>query len=140
MVEKSRGVAEYVSTSLYKSCLSTETKPTKSELLTTLRGASKQTAGLFLVVDALDELRDDVRPEVFKYLMSLQQPLFVTSRPLTDIPSLNEPDICIRAPDQDFLTYISTKLSLFPKLERLLNARGIRDEIIAKIHSRCDGM
>jgi hypothetical protein len=140
MVERSDGVAQYVATSLYKKCLRTKTRPSRSELLKALRGAAQKCADLFIVVDALDELRDDVRPEVVRDLVSLEQPLFMTSRPLSDLPSIREPHMLIRAPDQDFLTYITTKISYFPKLDRLLSAPDVRKEIIAKIYSRCDGM
>jgi hypothetical protein len=140
MVERSQEVAKYVSTSLHKTCLRTDTRPSKSELLTALQGAAQKFTDLFLVIDALDELKDDVRPEVVSVLVSLNQPLFMTSRHLSDVPLSKEPDINIRAPEDDFRTYISTKLSFFPKLDRLLSTPEVRDEIITKIHLRCDGM
>jgi hypothetical protein len=140
MVERSQEVAQYVSVSLYENCLRLETQPSKSELLTTLQEAAQQCANLFVVIDALDELKDDVRPEVVRDLASLQQSLFMTSRSLSDVPLLNGPGLHIRAPDDDFLTHISEKISCFPKLDRLLSTSGVRDEIITKIHSRCDGM
>jgi hypothetical protein len=140
MVEMSEQVAKFVSKTLYKTCLRTETRPSKSELLTALRGAAQRCTDLFLVVDALDELKEDVRPELVRDLISLQQPLFMTSRHISDVPLLKEPDIEIRAPEHDFVTYISTKLSCFPRLDRLLSGPGIREEIISKIHARCAGM
>jgi hypothetical protein len=140
MVERSQEAAQYVSASLYKKCQRLDTKPSKSELLTTLRGAAQQIDNLFIVVDALDELKDDVRPEVVRYLASLQQSLFMTSRPLSDLPLLKGPDLHIWAPDDDFLTHISKKISCFPKLDRLLSPSEVRDEIVAKIHNGCKGM
>lgn len=140
MVESSEKAAQYVSENLQDKCLRTETKPSKAELLTTLRGASGQFVDIFFVVDALDELNDEVRPELIKDLMSLEQPLFMTSRPISDFPGLTEPDFTIEAPDEDFQTYISTRISYFPKLGRLLGAPGALDEIIAKVHARCGGM
>jgi hypothetical protein len=77
MVERSQDVAEYVSKLLYRTCLTTGTRPSKSKLLTALQGACQRCADLFLIIDALNELKDYVRREVVEILVSFQRPLFM---------------------------------------------------------------
>lgn len=92
---------------LYTLCQAERRQPSQQEVLRTIRLIIVDNIGhLYLVVDALDELKSEVRKEILEELQNLQEKtpisLLATSRPLEDLGHLKRGgEIEIRASDDD---------------------------------------
>lgn len=120
------------------------TQPTEVELLQLLGRFSQGILATFYILDALDEAPDKVQLELIKQLASLNVRLFITSRPLKGIESCvpGAHSFPIAAQGHDLDLHINQEINKSPDLQNLLKKAGpsLREEIVASIKDKCDGM
>ncbi|EAU89679.2 ankyrin repeat domain-containing protein 28 [Coprinopsis cinerea okayama7 len=119
-----------------------EYDPTDEELVSTLRKALALVPRAFITIDALDELDENLRPELVKPLLSLRKNTMITSRPLdtagTSGPTLPAPlFLDIQARKEDISVFVENH----PKLRTLLeNHSPIMEKVKQRIQSVSEGM
>jgi len=130
----------YITGGLYTSCTKTKTLPSQSDLETALKKILKPVGKSLIVMDALDELREDVREELVTTLASLKKSLFLTSREI-ELDSLDTPKFYIKPPDIEFQSIVEQELTRLPKIKSLIQREpGELDKIISHIQSKSNGM
>jgi hypothetical protein len=127
--------------SLHKRHRTNSTRPTFDELSKLLELEMETYSKVFIVVDALDECREDVETRA-KFLRLLRFfpkniSLMVTSRYIPSIAQgLNGMErLDIRATDKDIATYADNRINLAPQ-----HIKDLRELIINKIVKNADGM
>lgn len=103
-------------TDLYDELSQQKRWPTQDQLYTTLVEVSKLFTHVYLVFDALDECRREVRSvllPMFRQMGSDRINVFMTSRPLADIQRLlaGVVNIKLSARQEDIVTYLEGKIA-----------------------------
>ena len=139
LIEQSDKVFLYIEQGLYANHLKTKTTPKQSELLKGLQGAVGLCSRVFIAIDALDELEEQVRDDIVTALQSLQQSLFMTSRPIP-LSTFSGLEMKIEAPAEDFQKLITTKMSHVSRLKWLLNNPPRAQLVIDQVEKKSKGM
>jgi hypothetical protein len=117
------------------------TRPTLNELTSVLALEIGALSKVFIVVDALDECREDdaSRAKLLKVLRLLPKNvnLMVTSR---NLPTIAEDfdkaeRLDIRATGEDVTTYVNSRISLAPR-----HIKDLQEIIVSKVVGSADGM
>jgi ATP/maltotriose-dependent transcriptional regulator MalT len=127
--------------SLYARHRKRNSRPSLEELSRALESEIRTYSKVFVVVDALDECREDdeTRAKLQNLLQSLPSNvnLMVTSRFLP-LMAGNVPGaeiLLIRATDEDVKTYIESRIALAPR-----HIKNLRETIVSKLIENFDGM
>ena len=143
--------------SLYKkhTSASPPTEPSVEECITSLKQEAKRFSTIFVVVDALDECRDDdgnadqydTRSILMQALSSLDESvhILITSRnvPLEEIQlssSLSFKRMKIVAVDQDVGEYVQVRIARDKRLRALTRDATLKTEIVTTIVKKAAGM
>ena len=98
----------------------------------------------FIVVDALDEVPDDLRPDLLEVLRSLPASLLLTSRPLATLEQRHSNAVYIHVEDEnwkDIELFLEKKIDKNPSLTTMLKGKEtVRKEICAKLKEKSRGM
>jgi hypothetical protein len=127
--------------SLHNRHRKSSTRPTFDELSRLLELEMETYSKVFIVVDALDECREDDETcaKFLRFLRSLPEnvSLMVTSRYIPSIAQgLNGMErLDIRATDKDVATYADNRINLAPQ-----HITDLRELIVSKIVKNADGM
>jgi hypothetical protein len=127
--------------SLYTRHKNNNTRPTLDELSKMLESEIALYSKIFIVLDALDECREEdaTRAKLLKTLLSLPKHvhLMVTSRNISSITREFEgmDRIDIRGTDEDVRTYIEGRIALAPR-----HIQNLRETIAKTILGNVDGM
>jgi len=126
--------------SLYECHIEQNTFPSLDDFAKALKSEIRMYSKVFIVVDALDECREDdgTRANLLRALRSLGVNLMVTSRDLVSIARDFQETIRldIRADDQDVRRYIEGRIARAPR--RHLNV--LQETIVKKITENVRGM
>ncbi|KAH6907374.1 hypothetical protein BKA70DRAFT_1401200 [Coprinopsis sp. MPI-PUGE-AT-0042] len=119
-----------------------KTKPSQEDLLGALDQFIKCGKTLFIVLDALDEMRAEDRPVFLRLLASLDARLFITSRPLEILQrQLPEAQVFnIAASPSDLDLHIKDFLRHCPEVMALLEGTDFDQEITKTVHRKSGGM
>jgi hypothetical protein len=140
IVQPSPTISEQVK-SLYTYHKNRGTRPVLDEVVKVLGSEIMTYSRVFVVVDALDECREDdsTRAKLMKLLLSLPKntSVMVTSR---NLPSIAQDfggaeRLDIRAIDDDVTTYIKNRLSVAPR-----HLKKLQETIVSKIVDNINGM
>ncbi|KAH6899219.1 hypothetical protein BKA70DRAFT_1198452, partial [Coprinopsis sp. MPI-PUGE-AT-0042] len=127
---------------LYAKHKQERTRPTQEDLMVALVEFVKRGKILFLVLDALDEMRAEDRPILLRLLISLGAKLFITSRPLEILqqqcPTAQVFNIAASPSDIDL--HIKDFLQRSPEVMALLKGTDLRERIIEIVHRKSGGM
>jgi hypothetical protein len=118
------------------------TKPTQEELMGLLAGFITAGKSLFVVLDALDEMRVKDRPVLLRLLDSLEAKLFITSRPLEAIQR-HYPHARIfeiSASQADIELHVQEFLRHSPEVASLLEGTELEQHIAVTIYRMSGGM
>jgi hypothetical protein len=126
---------------------SKNTRPNISELLRELQSAASSFDSVFIIIDALDECSEEngSREGLLENLRALPEKvhLMFTSRPHIRIdrsfPDTQE--LKIIASTDDVRTYVDSRISQTPMLDRIMKKRpDIRDMVKKTVPEKSDGM
>ncbi|PBK68993.1 hypothetical protein ARMSODRAFT_886856, partial [Armillaria solidipes] len=121
-----------------------DTIPSLEQLRSYLSRELQQYERVYIIVDALDELKDEDRDLLVKVLRSLENrvSLLVTSRNITSIGSLFKDctALSIRATDEDIGAYIVDRLSRGHLASHVSGRGDLRDDIINGVIGGAKGM
>ncbi|KAH6903934.1 ankyrin repeat-containing domain protein [Coprinopsis sp. MPI-PUGE-AT-0042] len=119
-----------------------KTKPCQQGLMGVLTKFVKHGKLLFLVLDALDEMRAEDRPVLVHLLMSLDVKLFITSRPLETLQRQfpQAQMFNIAASPLDLNLHIKHFLRHSPDVMALLEGTGLAERIVEAVHGKSGGM
>lgn len=133
-------------TGLYDQHSRQKSRPSSDEIFTTLSIICSKYAGVYLVVDALDECsnQDSTRSRLIKRLRDLQAKknvrLLFTSRPIPEIVEefRSNPMLEIRANEEDVRRYIEGQIPRLPKC--IKDDNELKLAVQNKIGEAVDGM
>ncbi|KAH6894818.1 hypothetical protein BKA70DRAFT_1199720 [Coprinopsis sp. MPI-PUGE-AT-0042] len=118
------------------------TQPSQGELREVLETFIWLGKRLFVVLDALDEMRAEDRPILLRLLASLNAKLFITSRPLEPLqqqfPCAHVFSIAASPSDLDL--HIKQFLRHSPEVMALLQGTDLEEQIVETIHRKSGGM
>jgi hypothetical protein len=130
---------------LYKKHDERRTRPSVGEIMKVLRSeiGGYPKSKVFIVVDALDECREDVRQGLVTQLEALRPSvqLMVTSRP--HIPSeFSSAELEVRATDDDLRDYVDARIRDRDRLlaKHLEGREELRNDIRKRVVENADGM
>jgi hypothetical protein len=118
------------------------TKPAQEELLVMLSGFMRHGKTLFIVLDALDELRVEDRPILLRLLASLGAKLFITSRPLDVLQKqyTQAQFFDIAASSADLKLHVRYFLQHCPEVKALLEGTDLEESLAETILRKSGGM
>src|SRR3984957_17434620 len=140
IVQDRRAISDHVK-SFYEDHQRREARPTLDQLTEVLISEIRTYSKVFIIVDALDECREDdgTRARLLKVLRSLPQQvnLMVTSRNLLSIGRdfVGAKRLHIRAKDDDMRAYIEGRIALGPR-----HLKKLQEAIVNKIVENAKGM
>ena len=132
--------------SLYEHHKTRKSRPSSDEISTSLLATSKSYSQVFIIIDALDECRDDdgTRAKLLSRIRNLQTQsnvkLMATSRLITKIEQEFEKDIRldVRASNDDVERYLDSQMSRLPSC--VLERPSLQQRIKTDIIKAADGM
>jgi hypothetical protein len=130
--------------SVYNNHQRRQTRPGEHELQELLKKLLNSFKKAYIIVDALDEVPDDIRPGLLEVLRSLPAGLLLTSRPLAILEQYH-PDAAYIHVDAknwgDIELFINKQIDKNPSLTTILRGREAeRKEICAKLKEKSQGM
>jgi hypothetical protein len=132
---------------LHKRHTQIQTSPTREELTQVLGSVASGFSRVFVVIDALDECReeDNTRTEFLDSIKKIKQfaNMLVTSRHIPAIKEEFKGELQeeIRATDEDITTYIKAKVKEKSSLSAYISAKpSLQADIVSKIVSKVNGM
>ena len=140
MVQRRRDISDNIK-SFYQYHQCEDNRPTLDEITGALKSEIQTYSKVFLIVDALDECREDdgTREKLLKVLRSLygNVNLMVTSRDLPPIARNFDgtKQLCIRAKDDDIRTYVEGRIALAPR-----HLKRLQETIVSRIIENARGM
>ena len=121
-----------------------ETRPNKHELQELLKKLLDSFEKAYIIVDALDEVPDDARPDLLEVLLSLPANLLLTSRPLATLEQCHSNAAYVHLEDEnwkDIKLFLEKEIDKSPSLTTMLKGKEtVRKEICAKLKQKSRGM
>ncbi len=129
---------------MYNSHKTKDTRPSQRELQELLEKLLKSFEKTYIIVDALDEVPDDTRPDLLEVLRSLPANLLLTSRPLAMLERFHSNAVYIHVDGEncmDIELFIEKQIDKSPSLTTMLEGKeAVRKEISAKLKQKSQGM
>jgi hypothetical protein len=130
---------------LYKKHHAQATRPSLEEIYSVLHSVIQEFSSVFIVVDALDEYREEDRDILLCRLCKLGPAvrLMLTSRPHIRINHVisDFKIVDVRATEEDIRKYVEAQIKKSPRLSRHMNSSSTLQELVEeKIVKRSDGM
>jgi hypothetical protein len=121
------------------------TRPSRDQLLSALQQEISSYSHAYIVVDALDELHEDLLHDFVDLIRTFPSPahILITSRDIPSISALFPDDdhLDILADDSDMRTYIENQISKQGMLNRQVNMHPpIKEQVIAGVIEKARGM
>jgi Cdc6-like AAA superfamily ATPase len=131
---------------LYNTCYGRGVDPSVGQLLTTIRSVGTLYSSVYIIIDALDEAKeeDGFRQQLISSLYAIQldekSKLFLTSRFNSDVIGMLKKSrtIEIRASDEDVKTYLNAQMPRLPAF--VSRSTDLQAEVEAGISKVVDGM